>query len=434
MPFQSIPATDARYALIGFDDRGVERRDDPDGGVFSAALVAQIQLLQPSHVFLFSHGWKGDVPSAIDQYNRWIGAMLARADDRAAMGSAFKPFFIGLHWPSQPWGEETIGAAAASFATAAVPIIEPMIEAAVEHFGGGDAVRRPLEVIFRAFEQDPGARVLPDDVLAAYQDLGNAIGFAADGDADGAPDENGVPLDPQAAVRAERVASAGESFGLASTFRNGILAGLRQASFWLMKHRARTVGEQGMHRFVTQVQQTSNAHVHLMGHSFGCIVVSSILGGPNGTASLPRPVDSTVLVQGAMSLWSFADRIPDADKPGYFRHVLQRRAVSGPIVTTQSIHDTAVGIAFPAAVGLVNEFDFGTTLPKFGGVGTWGIQGTTIAEKQTMVNESGSYAFKPGRIYNMDGSAFIPDHSGIAGPQVAHMLWQAAAAAHGQHV
>src|SRR4051812_40925541 len=106
MPFQSIPGTDARYALIGFDDRGIQRRHDPDGGVFSQSIGARIQQEQPSHVFLFSHGWKGDVPGAVDSYNRWIGAMLALGDDRAALGSAFKPLFIGLHWPSQPWGEE----------------------------------------------------------------------------------------------------------------------------------------------------------------------------------------------------------------------------------------------------------------------------------------------------------------------------------------
>ena len=40
---------------------------------------------QPSHVFLFSHGWKGDVAAARDQYNRWIKAMLDRAGDRGAM-------------------------------------------------------------------------------------------------------------------------------------------------------------------------------------------------------------------------------------------------------------------------------------------------------------------------------------------------------------
>ena len=46
--------------------------------------------------------------------------------------------FIGLHWPSQPWGEETIGAAAA-FGTAGAPAIaDALLEAAVEHFGGGE--------------------------------------------------------------------------------------------------------------------------------------------------------------------------------------------------------------------------------------------------------------------------------------------------------
>ena len=28
-------------------------------------------------VFLISHGWMGDVPAAVGQYDRWIGAMAA---------------------------------------------------------------------------------------------------------------------------------------------------------------------------------------------------------------------------------------------------------------------------------------------------------------------------------------------------------------------
>ena len=45
-----------------------------------------------------------------------------------------------------------------------------------------------------------------------------------------------------------------------------------------------------------------------------------------------------------------------------------------------------------------------------------------------MLDASADYDFKPGRIYNLDGSSFIPGHSGIDGPQVAHMLWQVARA------
>ena len=432
MPFQKIPELGIEYALIHFDDQGRERTDDPQGGVFSKTLIDKVRREKPSHIFMFSHGWKGDVPSAIEQYNRWIGAMWKLEADRKAMGPDFRPLFIGLHWPSLPWGEESLGAA--SFGTAGTPAIDALLAAAVEHFGGSDKVRAPLEVIFRAFERDPAARVLPDEVVAAYGDLARAIGFSA-GEGDSAPpDQDGAPLDPQAAIRAERTASAGESFGIAGTIRNGVLAGLRQASFWLMKHRARTVGEQGMHGFVSEMQKACDASVHLMGHSFGCIVISSILGGPGGNGALSRPVNSTVLVQGAMSLWSYAQDIPESDKPGYFRRLLDTHAVGGPLVTTQSVNDRAVGFAFPAAVGLVNEVDFGASLPKFGGIGTWGIQGTTLAEARDMLDERGDYQFAAGRIYNLNGSRFIPDHSGIDGPQVAHLLWQAVGAARGQRV
>src|SRR5688572_15553198 len=140
MPFQSIPGTDQRFALISFDDKGRERTDDPDGGVFSRTVHTHVAQTQPSHIFFFVHGWKGDFPAAIDQYNQWIGAMWKREAERVAMGPGFRPLFIGLHWPSQPWGEETIGAAA-SFSTSAGEAITAVLYAAGEHFGGGVAVR-----------------------------------------------------------------------------------------------------------------------------------------------------------------------------------------------------------------------------------------------------------------------------------------------------
>lgn len=428
MPFQSID-NEIQYAMINFDDRGIERADDPVGGRISGALLEQARRDKPTDVFLFSHGWKGDVPAAIDQYNRWIGSMCKLSADRAAMGAGFQPMFIGLHWPSQPWGEETAAAVAVghSFGTAESPNIESLLDAAVTHFGGGEEVRKPLEVIFSAFQQNPAARVLPPEVVDAYHDLGRAIGFSAGSGPGAAPDEEGAALDPQAAVRAERLASAGQSFGIFSSLKNGILAGLRQGSFWLMKHRARTVGEQGMHQFVKSLQQTCDARIHLMGHSFGTIVVSSILGGPGGRTPLPRPVQSAALVQGAVSLWSFASRVPDSADPGYFHRVLSG-AVKGPIMTTQSTNDRAVGLAYPAAVALVGEVAFGVDapLPKFGGIGTWGIQGTDVAQRGTLLNKTAIYDLKPGKVHNLDGSAFIPDHSGIDGAEVAHALWQTA--------
>src|ERR1044072_3090728 len=130
MAFQRIPGADVEYALVNFNDDGRERTDDPAGGVFSRTILDPVKQTRPSHVFLFSHGWKGDVPSAIDQYNRWIGAMWKLETDRKAMGPAFSPLFIGLHWPSLPWGEEALGTAV-SFATAGASAIAPLVDAAV---------------------------------------------------------------------------------------------------------------------------------------------------------------------------------------------------------------------------------------------------------------------------------------------------------------
>ena len=65
----------------------------------------------------------------------------------------------------------------------------------------------------------------------------------------------------------------------------------------------------------------TQARVHLMGHSFGCIVMSSILGGPGAEAALPRAVDSLALVQGAVSLWAFGEDVNGEVARGLFQPV-----------------------------------------------------------------------------------------------------------------
>ena len=429
MPFQPIPGSDEKYGLLSFDDGGNERTDEGPG-LFSQTLLDLARQQQPTDVFFFSHGWKGDVPAAIDQYNRWIGAMAALKIDRERMGPGFKPMWIGLHWPSQPFGEETV--AAISF-DATGEELGKLVNEAVAHFGGGDAVRRPLEIIFQSSIDDAGATEVPPEVNRAYHDLAQAIGFKAGGGAGGAPDEDGVALDPQAALEAANM--TGASFGFGSSIMNGILGGVRQLSFWTMKKRARTVGENGMHRFIATLMNTTSARIHLMGHSFGCIVTSSILGGPNGRTPLPRPVSSVALVQGAFSLWSYADagRVPGSANPGYFHNVIPARAVSGPFITTQSKFDVAVGTFYPAAVFLDRDVSFDVVqLPKSGAVGTFGIQGTSSVAGH-LLDRDADYAFEGGKIYNLSSDLFIKKidgasgaHSDIDGPQVAHALWQAA--------
>ncbi len=432
MPFRTIPGLDLEYALISFDEDGRERTDDPAGGIFSKTVLDRISQKKPTDVFLFSHGWKGDFPSAVDQYDRWIGAMWKLKKDRDAMGAGFTPFFIGLHWPSRPWGDESLPAGASFGAAVQMADLDALFEQAVAHFGDKPGVRDALRVLFDAKREDPGAVALTDEAIAAYRQLAEAIGFSAGGDASASPEAEGAPFDPEEAVRANRVASAAVPFGSAGGFFQGILGGLGQLSFWTMKKRARSVGEGGMHTFVATIQRSTTARVHLMGHSFGCIIVSSIVHGPQSRSSLPRPVESVALVQGALSLWSYGDKVPGSSDPGYFHQVLAKR-VAGAIVTTQSKFDSAVGVLYPAAVGLIGQADFGVELPTYGAIGAFGIQGTTVAKPLTMLDENGAYQFTAGAVYNIESSAFIKKgdgasgaHSDIDGPQVAHMLWQVA--------
>jgi poly(3-hydroxybutyrate) depolymerase len=68
-----------------------------------------------------------------------------------------------------------------------------------------------------------------------------------------------------------------------------------------------------MTEFLAALQQAAgsrNVRFHLMGHSFGCIMVSAMLCGTSARPSPVKPVASVAFVQGALSLWSYCEKIP----------------------------------------------------------------------------------------------------------------------------
>ncbi len=293
-------------------------------------------------VFLIVHGWQGDVNAAIEQYDRWVRAMVAMAIDRERAENrrpGFSPLIVGLHWPSLPWGDEEI----------------------------------------------------PGDIGRTISDV--------------------------------------------------LLAPLRQLSFWKMKDRARRFGETGARRLLADLQSATQVvtRFHLMGHSFGCIVACGAVTGVNGitaTDALARPVDSLFLVQGALSLWAFAADIPyEPGAAGYFHGIIRDHRVSGPIVTTRSSHDRAIGVFYPGAAAIKQQVELRQTrLPKYGGAGSFGLQGLPeMTEDLSVRPATASYAFEPGRIYNIDASEIIRAgggaagaHTDIAHPEIAHIFWEAA--------
>jgi hypothetical protein len=435
MPFQKVPGTGFSYGLMSYDRDGQERTDDP-AGLMSERLIERAQREPITDIFFFSHGWHGDFASAIEQYNRWLGAFLNRAIDfeRAnATFPSFNPLLVGLHWPSEPWGEENIRSVS-DFSISDDPVRSPILDAFVNRLGNSPEVRSCLETVIDEARTNAGAKELTGRARDAYLRLNDLLGIGSSG-VGAAPDADRDGFDPDEILKMGNEQSI--NFGTFSL--GGFLAPLRVLSYWTMKKRARNIGEGGMYLFVTKLMNATAARktrIHLMGHSFGTIVVSAMIGGPNAEAPLPRPVDSLVLVQGAVSLWSFCGDIPfPGAGGGYFRGLLTNRKVKGAIVTTRSKYDRAVGILYPLASKVRGAPDFAAGLPKYGGIGTFGMQGlgNATAIDSPMLPADQSYNFKNGNVYNLDGSLFISKmdglsgaHNDIAGPEVAHTIWESA--------
>ncbi len=287
-----------------------------------------------------------------------------------------------------------------------------------------------LRVIIEAADENVAPAVLPPEVVAAYNTLNHESGMGSEGEG-GDPGSDREPFDSEAIY--ENAASDSVSYG--GIDFSGLLSPLRTMSFWKMKDRARKFGEGAGATLLARLQTAApNARFHLMGHSFGCIVVSAILGG---AAKMVRPVDSATLAQGALSLWSYCDAIPTAKgKSGYFRKIVAEGRVKGPMITTQSEFDSAVGRWYPLAAGVAQQVVFGGPgeLPKYGAVGTFGLQGLgDKAVEVTIKDVDHDYGFQPGYFYNIESSGVIKNgggtsgaHSDIAHPEVAHAVWEAA--------
>ena len=121
---------------------------------------------------------------------------------------------------------------------------------------------------------------------------------------------------------------------------------------------------------------------------------------------------------------------------GLFPSHRKRSFVRGPIVTTRSTRDTAVGSLLSNGRETQKQLLLvDTKYPKYGGIGSFGIQGIAIAHDLPMQSVQHAYAFKPGDIYNLEASHVVKNgsgasgaHSDIAHPEVAHAFWAAALA------
>jgi hypothetical protein len=213
-------------------------------------------------------------------------------------------------------------------------------------------------------------------------------------------------------------ATAGGAAGFKDIF-SGISAAamnvLNFTTYFEMKARAGLVGGNGVAPLIDQLAPKAT-RIHLIGHSFGGRVMASA-----ALRSTTNKIASMSLLQAAFSHNGFSK-----SENGAFRAVVDSQRVNGPIIITHTRNDNAVGVAYPLASRIAGDAAaaFGDENDKFGGLGRNGAQKMEMGETilGTLLKSDGNYTFEAHKLHNLEGSAFIPDHSGITGKEVANAI------------
>ncbi|WP_225098339.1 serine-threonine protein kinase [Streptomyces sp. CoH27] len=405
---------------------------DADGDVDAPErdqLVAQVTEQGVRDLIVFAHGWNNDRSGATALYRRFFAPIPGLAP-KARIG------YVGVIWPSMRFSDEPIPDFPKSTATVAAGALD-------------EDTRRALRAVFpdRAALLDQLAGMLdqqPDGAQGLAQ-FGRLVRQLIDGERPAGvadTEEEGEPgvftEDPATACQefAEALASVqgpegSEGFSIPNPWE-GAKELLRQATYYTMKRRAGTVGEQGLGPALGKLAGAApGVRVHLAGHSFGGRLVSFALRGlPDGV----RTVKSVTLLQGAFSHYAFAEQVPQApDKAGALKD--QQRRIDGPLVCCHSHFDQALGTFYPLASRLSGDDrscvggEIAAVLgPEWGAMGHDGVQavpGTARLDLAAALNGS----LPASGCVNVDAASVVcrggpptGAHSDIVHPELARVI------------
>ena len=193
-----------------------------------------------------------------------------------------------------------------------------------------------------------------------------------------------------------------------------------------MKERAGVIGRSGLATVLGSIRKAHpSLRIHLAGHSFGARLVTSAANTPWAGGDATNQAATLSLLQGAFSHFGFAVNYLSLGHNGAFRDVVGKPAVSGPINITHSIHDKAVGWAYPAASLIFAQVDSGVAdINPFGGMGADGAVSTPEAVFDDLAEAGVTYTKLPDRIRvrNLCGDKYISGHGDITGKEVVYAV------------
>jgi predicted alpha/beta hydrolase family esterase len=396
-------------------------------------------------VIVMSHGWNNNREDAESLYRGLFTSF-------SAVGGAppnRRAAIVGVIWPSKRFDElvaatasSSDGSGAAALHSKASKESDAMLVARLREMASffttdtQRATLRELEALIPDLQDKKSAqrsfvekvRSLLDPSAADKEDASKTF-FSDDGaeimqrlqidedDWDDALTEEGGSASLPLGVGVVKPATGGAAGikGFLSGIKAAAMNVLNFGTYFEMKARAGKVGANG----VAPMLDALPAHVqriHLVGHSFGGRVVTAA-----AASSTTDRIRSMSLLQTAFSHNGFSKT-----QKGFFRAVVDKQRVKGPIVVTHSVKDKAVGIAYPMASRISGDTTaaLGDKDDKFGGLGRNGAQHMTAEEvsEGKLLPAGSAYQFAAGKFFNLEAAEFIKGHSDITGKEVAHAI------------
>ncbi len=431
----------------------VAARFDKDG----AALNKQEVTLPAgtTDVIVVSHGWNNTDEQAERMYTDLFANFAAVASDQLQKG---KIAIVGVIWPSKKF-TDVVDAAVAEQARGGGAGFGTSSAAADE------TIKAKLDIIATMFDKKAAKKITAAkkqiakmesnldarrkfvdelrsllDESAAHEEDNSALFFKLDGSVMLEKLKMPTPLVSSGGGGGGGSASLGAhptttsavgAAGLGDIF-SGIKAGairfLNYMAYYEMKKLAGTVGQKGVGPMLDRLADHTQ-RIHLVGHSFGGRVVTAA-----AAASTTDKLQSMSLLQSAFSHNGFSKSMN-----GFFRSVVDKRRIKGPILITYTPNDRAVGIAYPVASRLSGTVAsaFGDANDKFGGLGRNGAQkmetGEVVPGVDRLLAVGGTYPWQSGHFHNLESSKYIVNPNGgdahgfVTGKEVAWAISRAMA-------
>ena len=403
-------------------------------------------------LFVMSHGWNNDMDEARTLYANFFAAVRRVYDGGASSKLKGRNFeLLAVLWPSKKFAEkDLIPSGAAGAAAGRKPAdVRAHLDTLAGFFdgpGADQALKDARELVEKLDDSIEAQRKFADLVRSALPKPGpdpeGATGRLASKDGatlmkqlkDPVIVTAPKPTGATAGLIGDVVGKVGGAIHSATTVvvdagRSAVDAAerlLNFATYYQMKERAGIVGRGGAYHVLRAVRDANpGVKIHLIGHSFGGRLVTAVALGPDG--GTPIKPESMTLLQAAFSHYGFG--VPKGDAPeGFFRGVVSKHQLDGPVLVTHTANDRAVGIAYALASRIAGQAGagLGDASDLYGDIGRNGAQNTPEAEFLTLGGVGSTYQFASGKLFNLHADV-ITGHSDICKDEVASALLSAVA-------